>query len=317
MRAAVDGVDVVGEREHVLCVGVVVLEGDLDRRRALAALDVDGSGVEDLLVPVQMPHERREAALEVERALALDPLVDELDPDLLVEVRRLPQALRDQVERVVDRLEHLGVGPELGPRTAPTVRRTDLLDRALGLAARVLLEPDRPVTRRFDTHPFGERVDHAHADAVETAGHLVSAATELPAGVQHGVNHLEGVLAGRVAPHRDPAPVVLDDDRAVRPDRDVDTGRVARHGLVDRVVDDLPDEVVQATQIGGPDVHPRAPSDRFEALEDLDAFDVVVAGTGLRPAGLLGAGVHGPTRFLGHADPPVRRSYRRPSSSSL
>ena len=41
VRAAVDGVDVVGEREDVLGVGVVVLEGDLDGGPAFASLDVD------------------------------------------------------------------------------------------------------------------------------------------------------------------------------------------------------------------------------------------------------------------------------------
>ena len=41
VRPAVRGVDVVGERQDVLGVGVVVLEGDLDGGRALAAVDVD------------------------------------------------------------------------------------------------------------------------------------------------------------------------------------------------------------------------------------------------------------------------------------
>ena len=48
--------------------------------------------------------------------------------------------------------------------------------------------------------------------------------------------------------------------------------RVAGHRLVDRVVDDLPDQVVQAARVGGADVHARPPADRLEALEDLDAF---------------------------------------------
>ena len=70
--AAVDGVDVVGEGQHVLGVRVVVLEGDLDRGRAFLALDVDRAVVERLLVPVEVPDEGLEAALEVERALAID-----------------------------------------------------------------------------------------------------------------------------------------------------------------------------------------------------------------------------------------------------
>ena len=108
--AAVDGVDVVGEREHVLGVRVVVLERDLDGGAPLPALDVDRPVVEGLLVPVQVPDEGLEPALEVERALAIDPLVDERDPDALREVGRLAEALADRLERVVDRLEHRLVG---------------------------------------------------------------------------------------------------------------------------------------------------------------------------------------------------------------
>jgi len=52
---------------------------------------------------------------------------------------------------------------------------------------------------------------------------------------------------------------------------------VAGQGLVDRVVDDLPDQVVQAALAGGPDVHARALADRLEPLEHLDRGRVVVA----------------------------------------
>ena len=44
---------------------------------------------------------------------------------------------------------------------------------------------------------------------------------------------------------------------------------VAGHGLVDGVVDDLPDEVVEAARAGGADVHAGALADGLEALEDL------------------------------------------------
>src|SRR3989304_1461400 len=67
--AAVDGVDVVGEGEDVLRVGIVVLERHLDGRRALLAIDVDRALVDRLLVLVQMAHEAHQATLEVERLL--------------------------------------------------------------------------------------------------------------------------------------------------------------------------------------------------------------------------------------------------------
>ena len=50
---------------------------------------------------------------------------------------------------------------------------------------------------------------------------------------------------------------------------------VAGQRLVDGVVDDLPDQVVQAALAGGADVHARTLADRLEALEDLDRAGVV------------------------------------------
>ena len=46
----------------------------------------------------------------------------------------------------------------------------------------------------------------------------------------------------------------------------------ARHGLVDRVVDHLEDEVMEAAGARRADVHARSQPDRLEALEDSDVF---------------------------------------------
>ena len=51
----------------------------------------------------------------------------------------------------------------------------------------------------------------------------------------------------------------------------VDPVAVTGHRLVDGVVDDLADEVVEAADVGGADVHARPAADCLEALEDLDA----------------------------------------------
>ena len=58
----------------------------------------------------------------------------------------------------------------------------------------------------------------------------------------------------------------------------VDRVAVAGERLVDRVVDDLVDEVVQAAHAGRADVHAGALADRLEALEDGDVLGVVAAG---------------------------------------
>ena len=151
------------------------------------------------------------------------------------------------------------------------------------LAARVALAADLAVARRLDVQPLGQRVDDADADAVQAAGDLVAAAAELAAGVEHGVHDLEGVLAGLLLPpDRHAAAVVLVAHAAVGQDANLDARGVAGHRLVDGVVDDLPDEVVQAAAVGRADVHARPPADRLEALEDLDALGGVALGLGGR-----------------------------------
>ena len=61
----------------------------------------------------------------------------------------------------------------------------------------------------------------------------------------------------------------------------LDTGRVARHGLVHRVVQNLGHQVVQRAFIGAADIHTGAFADGFEAFQDLNGGRVVgVAGGG-------------------------------------
>ncbi len=153
MASAIWRIDVVREREHVLGVRLVVLQRDLDGGGALPALDIDRAAVEGLLVAIEVTHEGLEPALEVEGPLAVDPFVDEGDPHALREVRRLAQTLADRLERVVERLEHLGVGPEARERAAARALRAFLLDLVAGLAPLVLLRPDAAVPGGFHAHP--------------------------------------------------------------------------------------------------------------------------------------------------------------------
>ena len=88
---------------------------------------------------------------------------------------------------------------------------------------------------------------------------------------------------------RDAATVVVDLDAAVGEQRDHDPVAVAGQRLVDGVVDDLPDQVVQAALAGRPDVHAGTLADRLETLEDLDRGRVVLDTVGrLRATRLRG-----------------------------
>ena len=82
---------------------------------------------------------------------------------------------------------------------------------------------------------------------METAGDLVGAVffVELAAGVEHRQHDFGGGLAALVHVDGNAAAVVDDGDGVVDVERDVDLGRVSGERFVDRVVDDLVDEVMQ------------------------------------------------------------------------
>src|ERR1019366_5440925 len=105
----------------------------------------------------------------------------------------------------------------------------------------------------------------------------VTRAAEFPAGVERGENELGrrtiGVLGTRAG--GDPPTVVLHPTATIGQDGHVDLGAVPGHGLVDGVVDDLPDQVVQSRGTGGTDVHARTLPDRLQTLENCDVAGVV------------------------------------------
>ena len=53
-------------------------------------------------------------------------------------------------------------------------------------------------------------------------------------------------------------------------EHDLDRVAPTGEGLVDAVVNELDNEMVQATEVRGSDVHPGASANRFETLENLD-----------------------------------------------
>ncbi len=146
--------------------------------------------------------------------------------------------------------------------------------------------------------------------------------------MQDGVDDLQGILAARVATDGHASAVVGDLDGTVLENADLDVGGVTGHRFVDGVVDHFPDQMVQATDVRGADVHAGTAADRVQTFENLDALGVVVAGGRLAGtsscgrwgsarrrsvAGFVGSGRH----VLRQEIPPVRRSKRRENSSSL
>lgn len=67
---------------------------------------------------------------------------------------------------------------------------------------------------------------------------------------------------------------------------DYDMLRMTSHRFIDRVIDDLPHEMMETTLIGRSDVHTRTFTDGLESLEDLD-ITTVIGSAGHRRDGLF------------------------------
>src|SRR5262245_10204827 len=162
---------------------------------------------------------------------------------------------------------------------ARTTGRAHFFQRSDWLA---LFEPHLPlgaVALDGGDELFRERIDHAGADAMKSAGGFVTAVLELSAGMEHGKDHFEGAfLRRRMLIDRNAAAIVLDrNGRSIFMERDPDIGRITVHRLVDSVVENFPDEVLQSRGATSDDVHAGPFPDGLEPFENGDVFRGVVA----------------------------------------
>src|SRR4029079_14426271 len=168
----------------------------------------------------------RDAALEAEHLPPVGALVDDDDLETAVEIRELAPLGTQLAEHVFkDVLEDLGICVKrgLGALALAGLRGSGLLELAGRDAARGLLVIDLAAAAALELEPGAERVDRRDTDAVQAAGDLVARAAELAAGVEHGHHDLGGGAALlRHDVDRDAAAVVLDGDRVVEVDHDLD-----------------------------------------------------------------------------------------------
>ncbi len=285
MRAAVDGVDVVGKAEERLRVAVVVLQGDFDVNGAVAgragflALHVDRRVMEDSLAAVEMFDKFRDAAVvkKIGCLIGIFALINECDLEAFVEESEFAETLGKSVEVKLRHRHDGGVGFESDLRAVLAACFAGRGETAFGNAAFVVLFPRERVGRRFfgrapdlQMQLFGKRIHAAHADAMQTARNLVAVGIELAARVQFGHNNLGRRDAFLVHIDRDAAAVVDDRNRVVDVNRYVDLGTVACQSFVDRVVDNFIHEVMQTDFTGRTDVHCRPEPYCFESLKNLN-----------------------------------------------
>ncbi len=304
MRAARSGRDAVDVTAKVFIRRLRPLQHDLELD-AVLFLERERRLVHRLDVPIadDLPEVIDETLGVLVHVLLPSRLVFERDPDAAMQVAGHFEALADDLRLEFDLREDLRIRLEEHGR-AGAARRADLLQAACRLALleghlvllTITLDGGNELTR--------QRVHDARTDTVQAARGLVVAGFELSAGMQHGEDHLErAFLRLRVDVHRNAAPIVFDGDRgAVRVQRHANVARVTVHRFVDRVVERLPDEMVQARAADAADVHAGALPDGLEAFEDGDVFRCVVR---CHCGKLYGAG-HLPCRCLARQVPGAR-----------
>ena len=111
---------------------------------------------------------------------------------------------------------------------------------------------------------------------MQAARHLIGGVIKLAAGMQDGHNDLESRdLLDRVLIHRNTAAIVNNGDGVVRMHRHQNLGAIPRHGLVDRVIDDLPYQMMQSGRARRADIHTRTLANGLKTLKDLNFVAIV------------------------------------------
>ena len=198
VRAAVDGVDVVGKAEDRFGVAVVVLQRDFDLDVVALRFHHDRLVVQHGLAAVEMLDELGDAAGVAEFGAASlaglgigGALVGERDFKALVEEGEFAQTLGQGVVVVFGGGEDGLVGQEVDLGAAP-LAGAGLAQLAGGNAAAEIHLPGVAVAPDLDIEFLAERVHATHADAVQAAGNFVGGGIELAAGMELGEHHLHG-----------------------------------------------------------------------------------------------------------------------------
>ena len=306
MHAAFDGGNAVCEGVHPVGVEAgVPLEGDFDFLVFFGLFVVADLLVQRFFRRVQVANEVDDATVVLEDDWlgmgAFGTFVLESNLKALIKkghhLKALEQGLRSE-DRLV---ENGGIGPETNRGAGSTLR---------GLAANLKFGGEFPAVGEvhvvavvrvvdLDLDSLRQCIHDGNTHAMQTARNLVAGSTEFAARVEHsehdlGRAHALHLRIGMFV-DRNASAVVDDFATPIGQQRDVNTRGVSGHCFINRVVDDLVDQMVQARWTGRTDIHAGSFAHRLETLEDRDVFCAVLFG-GFRHA--LGFPLPGLRRWI-------------------
>ena len=172
----------------------------------------------------------------------------------------------------LDFAENIFIGHKADRGAAFVFRFPDFFHFAFGEAARKFL-PMQGLVACYLNHKVGsQRIDHRHADTVQTARCVISFAAEFTARMQRRHNHFKGgfVFIFRVRVNRDTAPIIAHGQAIAFHKLDFDKAGMTGHCLIHRIVDDLGEEMVHGAAVCAANIHARAAAHRFQPFKHLN-----------------------------------------------
>ena len=281
MGTAIGGTDVVGKGQHHFRIAVVILQGYFRDGTVFGSGEIYHIVVNGGLGPVQMLHKRTDAALiahiipAVFLSLRLDTLVREFNSQTRIQECLLSEPLFQNVIIIDQGLKDLTVGLKDDLRTVLIGLPDD--GHTLGhVTTGEFHLVNFSLSGHPDFQPFGQSIYNRGADAVKTAGNLITAAAEFTAGMEHCKYHFQGRFSGlRLNACGDASAVVLNGDDITLTNLHLNVITVTRHGLVDGIVHDLIHQVVKTRRGLGTNIHTGALSDCFQSFQHLNLFGTV------------------------------------------
>src|SRR5712692_3788354 len=198
------------------------------------------------------------AIVELVRAFRLFTFVVNRDANSFVEKSLFSQTLRELVKTEFDRVKNLSVRFEGDLRPA-LPRLASWCEMGDGDPAFVYLLVCQAVTPDFQVQRLRKKVDDRNANAVQSAGNLVSVGVELAASVKFGhydfgsgllflLHHIDGNAAA----------VVHYRNGMIKMNSYFNGVAESRQSLVNRVIDDFVNQMMQAQLACGSDIHRRS-----------------------------------------------------------
>ena len=260
MGTALGRIDIVDIGEEALRIAVGILDGGTADDGIPLAFEIDHIILQGGFPGIEIKHIVGDSAVIAEDAGTAfrigNALVGKGDADAAVQISQFLQAAGNGLGMKLHIFEDLVIREETdqGPLFAGVSHGFKRADRLAGFdlpGGGVELAGEGhavmgPVEEHVHGEPLAQGVDHAGANAVQTAGVIVILVVELAARVQDGENDLDpGDAHGRMCVDRHAAAVVIDAGGAVLMQGDGDLGGKAVGGFIDCVVHDLPKQMME------------------------------------------------------------------------